>query len=148
MISEGCKASRGRGWCYSIKMPAYQNGNSHYSPLWDGFTTVTFTIEIHIRGKNLYIETGPCSLNTHPTLLTLYSYIYMFVVRNTSKIMGSTWGPPGSCRPRVGPMLAPWILLSVYPFCQGSLSPLICHATGPKSIVFSVFATWSIKTSS
>ena len=23
-----------------------------------------------------------------------------------------TWGPPGSCRPQVGPMLAPWILLS------------------------------------
>ena len=23
-----------------------------------------------------------------------------------------TWGPPGSCRPQVGPMLAPWTLLS------------------------------------
>ena len=26
--------------------------------------------------------------------------------------MGSTRGPPGSCRPQMGPMLAPWILLS------------------------------------
>ena len=26
--------------------------------------------------------------------------------------MGPTWGPPGSCRPQMGPMLAPWILLS------------------------------------
>ena len=25
--------------------------------------------------------------------------------------MGPTWGPPGSCRPQMGPMLAPWILL-------------------------------------
>ena len=26
--------------------------------------------------------------------------------------MGPTWGPPGSCRPQMGSMLAPWILLS------------------------------------
>ena len=25
--------------------------------------------------------------------------------------MGPTWGPPGSCRPQMGPMLAPWTLL-------------------------------------
>ena len=27
------------------------------------------------------------------------------------KFMGSTWGPPGSCRSQIGPMLAPWTLL-------------------------------------
>ena len=26
--------------------------------------------------------------------------------------MGPIWGPPGSCRPQMGPMLAPWTLLS------------------------------------
>ena len=26
--------------------------------------------------------------------------------------MGPTWDPPGSCRPQIGPMLAPWTLLS------------------------------------
>ena len=26
--------------------------------------------------------------------------------------MGPTWGPPGTCRPQMGPMLAPWTLLS------------------------------------
>ena len=26
--------------------------------------------------------------------------------------MGPTWGPPGSCRPQIDPMLAPWTLLS------------------------------------
>ena len=30
------------------------------------------------------------------------------------KFMGPTWGPPGSCRPQIGPILAPWILLSGY----------------------------------
>ena len=29
-----------------------------------------------------------------------------------SKVHGPTWGPPGSCRPQMGPMLAPWTLLS------------------------------------
>ena len=29
-----------------------------------------------------------------------------------ARFMGPTWGPPGSWRPQVGPMLAPWILLS------------------------------------
>ena len=28
--------------------------------------------------------------------------------------MGPAWGPPGSCRPQMGPMLAPWTLLSGY----------------------------------
>ena len=29
-----------------------------------------------------------------------------------SKFMGPTWGPPGSCRPQMGPMLARWTWLS------------------------------------
>ena len=29
-----------------------------------------------------------------------------------TKFMGPTWGPPGPCRPQMGPMLAPGTLLS------------------------------------
>ena len=29
-----------------------------------------------------------------------------------AKFIGPTWGPPGSCRPHMGPMLAPWTLQS------------------------------------
>ena len=29
-----------------------------------------------------------------------------------ARFMGQTWGPPGSCWPQMGPMLAPWTLLS------------------------------------
>ena len=29
-----------------------------------------------------------------------------------ARFMGPTWGPSGSCRPQVGPMLATWTLLS------------------------------------
>ena len=31
-----------------------------------------------------------------------------------AKFMGPSWGPPGSCRPQMGPMLTPWIMLSGY----------------------------------
>ena len=34
------------------------------------------------------------------------------VTTQIAKFMGSTWGPPGSCRPQMGPMSAPWTLLS------------------------------------
>ena len=33
-------------------------------------------------------------------------------VTQIAKFMGPTWGPPGSWRPQMGPMLAPWTLLS------------------------------------
>ena len=31
---------------------------------------------------------------------------------HTTSFMGPTWGPPGPCRPQMGPMLTPWTLLS------------------------------------
>ena len=37
---------------------------------------------------------------------------YLNLCVQIAKFMGPTWGPPGSCRPQMGPLLAPWILLS------------------------------------
>ena len=44
------------------------------------------------------------------------------------KYMGPTWGPPGSCRPQMGPMLSPWTLLfgmetlsTLLSLCEGNL---------------------------
>ena len=34
-----------------------------------------------------------------------------------ARFMGTTWGPPGSCRPQRGPMLAPGILYQGYLLC-------------------------------
>ena len=51
-------------------------------------------------------------------ILYIYIYIYIhtftygLVISPDSKVHGPTWGPPGSCRPQMGPMLAPWTLLS------------------------------------
>ena len=44
-----------------------------------------------------------------PILLNGYGFWY---ISQIAKFMGPTWGPPGSCRPQMGPMLAPLTLLS------------------------------------
>ena len=45
------------------------------------------------------------------------------ITSQIAKFMGPTWGPPGSCRPQVGPMLAPWTLLSGMVHVPDMLSP-------------------------
>ena len=39
-------------------------------------------------------------------------WIYIGVSSQKAKFMGSIWGPSGSCWPQIGPILAPWALLS------------------------------------
>ena len=71
------------------------------------------------------IYPGPISLRTHSIMITVYDHITLhfkyeecsvhatdilifFLMINVSsqiaKFMGPTWGPPGSCRPQMGPM--------------------------------------------
>ena len=51
---------------------------------------VDFKNLVHQRSINFQLIEGPDS-------------------KNHGANMGPTWGPPGSCRPQMGPMLAPWI---------------------------------------
>ena len=57
-----------------------------------------------------------------------------------AKFMGPTWGPPGSCRPQMGPMLAPGTLLSgmVSVFVQKAMHISISELPlfQPKMILF------------
>ena len=55
-----------------------------------------------------YTSLFPCHLEPHLTDKLC------FLTTQIAKFVGTTWGPPGSCRPRMGPMLAPWTLLSGY----------------------------------
>ena len=87
-----------------------------------------------------WLITTPCTLDTGAyegwksihnmftfwlTFERYYQYMFMFyqiwlydsskILNMTTQIawvMAPTWDPPGSWRPQVGPMLAPWILLS------------------------------------
>ena len=47
-----------------------------------------------------------------PQKLVWSQYMDRRSIPQIAKFMGPTWGPPGSCRPQMGPMLAPWTLLS------------------------------------
>ena len=57
-----------------------------------------------------------CLLSTaiyHLCLFQITQYIDVtWPSSQIAKFMGPTWGPPGSCRPQMGPMLVPWTLLS------------------------------------
>ena len=46
-------------------------------------------------------------------LIIVFPNIFLTTIQ-IAKFMGPTWGPPGSCRSQMGPMLAPWALLSGY----------------------------------
>ena len=39
-------------------------------------------------------------------------FLWVQLTTHIARFMGPTWGPPGSCRPQMGPILAPWTLLS------------------------------------
>ena len=41
-----------------------------------------------------------------------------------AKFMGPTWAPSGSCRPQMGPMLAPWTLRFMHP---SACHLIVCH---------------------
>ena len=47
-------------------------------------------------------------------LKTWYIIYPLMTLTQIAKSMGPTWGPPWSCRPQMGAMLAPWALLSGY----------------------------------
>ena len=60
------------------------------------------------------------------------SLMFFGITTQIAKFMGPAWGPPGSCRPQMGPMLAPWTLLSGRPqnlhhmLCNWVHNDLIC----------------------
>ena len=56
----------------------------------------------------------------------------------TAKFMGPTWGPPGFCRSQMGPMLAPWTLLS------GISAAMISIMQDKKILVFPDEGFWCL----
>ena len=69
-----------------------------------------------------FTATSPCrhwvnarSLGKQTARYSVTSATYLtnnLAISQIAKFLGPTWGPPGSCRPQMGPMLAPWTLLS------------------------------------
>ena len=57
------------------------------------------------------------------------------VASQIAKFMGPTWSPPWFCRPKIGPMVVPWILLSGFLFIQNGWS--MKHVPGSVSMCIS-----------
>ena len=57
-----------------------------------------------------YMPFTLCTIKVCAVIKTLRKGLV--ILPQIAKLMGPTWGPPGSCRPQMGPMLAPWTLLS------------------------------------
>ena len=87
----------------------------------------------HSISRNNYIPHKVIDIIIYPCLEVIaglanicYQKLWCYsLVSQTAKFMGPTWGPPGSYRPQMGPVLAPWTLLSgipyklLYPFTDG-----------------------------
>ena len=61
--------------------------------------------------------TGNCQKTTFiaasdENFITRMIFTHTDTVSQIARFMGPTWGPSGSCRTQMGPMLAPWTLLS------------------------------------
>ena len=48
----------------------------------------------------------------HFCVLVLFQGDSLNIESQIARFMGPSWGPPGTCWPQMGPMLAPWTLLS------------------------------------
>ena len=59
---------------------------------------------------------------------------FQFFRPQIAKFLGPTWGPPGSCRPQMSPMLAPCTLLSGTSMCKGcfTVGLFACQAAVPR----------------
>ena len=63
----------------------------------------------------IYVNRCEYNLQIHANkfcYIIMETDMILYIIPQRAKFMGSTWGPPGSCRPQMGPMLAPWTLLS------------------------------------
>ena len=81
--------------------------------------------------------------------IQLNKYDIAYSPSQIAKFMGPTCGPPGSCRPQMGPMLAPWTLLSglIWMFIHEVVGPVWGNplvtdgfpSKGPVTLRFYVF---------
>ena len=70
-----------------------------------GFLAISFRVTALVKGPLYHCN------NVHE--ITLLRFVMnQRITTQIAKFMGRTWGPPGSCRRQMRPMLAPWTLIS------------------------------------
>ena len=68
------------------------------------------------------LKTAQLTAHNLPLVILKYTLISSKITQ-IAKFLGPTWGPPGSCRPQMGPMLATWTLLSGDVTCLCIITP-------------------------
>ena len=74
----------------------------------DGRKHQSFASLAFVRGIHRWPVNSP---HKWPVTRKMFPFDNFIMTTQIAKFMGPTWGPPGSCRPQMGPMLAPLILL-------------------------------------
>ena len=82
---------------------------------WIGTKMLTFLFQSGVLWDRGQVHCEICEISLYIISLQwckpLYFYICCWLYSQIAKFMGPTWCPPRSCRPQMGPMLAPWTLL-------------------------------------
>ena len=81
--------------------------------------------ELSFRGACIRIYS--CGVGATNLFIMLSILYVVWLTVQIARFMGSTWGPPGSCRPPMGPTLAPWTLLSGWMFLERFYSHVECQ---------------------
>ena len=68
------------------------------------------------------------SLQLWPNAVTNTTHTIKFICSLIARFMGPAWCPPGSFRPQMGPMLAPWTLLSGLPMWDPNGRPVVSYS--------------------
>ena len=119
MMSQSCHDVTTMSWCHNhvmmsqpcqdvTTMPWCHNHVMMSQPCHD-VTTMSWC-------HNHVMMSQPCHdvTMTSKEVYTVFVEIWHreFITLQIARFMGPTWSPPGSCLPQLGPMLAPWTLLS------------------------------------
>ena len=84
---------------------------------------------LHKRAAHMNYRRNQCKNNVFLSIhVSSCQAVSLMPVYPDTKFMEATWGPPGSCRPQMGPMLAPWTLLSG--LCCGNVPLRRCKQAG------------------
>ena len=87
--------------------------NAYFTIPYNEFMIYNFEITTPLTRVNEWNKLTRFDPLIHLSNSALFIYlIFNFIVSQITKFMGPTWGPPGSCRPQMDPMLTPWTLLS------------------------------------
>ena len=101
-------------------MKLYIAENYLNCPFWKFLNFHSFLFEMYPPLMFVYI-TYWHHLNIHSLAEVGFPYLRLFAMKKNrssrrasliSRFKRSTWGPPGSCRPQMGPMVIPWTFLS------------------------------------